>query len=148
MTDPVIKTLMVAASADRAFEVFVHRISSWWPLDGHAVSVASGKAAKSVTIEPREGGAVYETMYDGNRADWGTVLDYQPGRKLAMTWHPGTNKDNPTRLDVAFRPLDDGSCQVTLTHSGWEIWADRADDMRGSYDKGWDNVCARFCGAV
>lgn len=29
---------------------------------------------------------------------------------------------------------------MTLTHSGWEAWADRAEEMRGNYNGGWDIV--------
>ncbi|WP_371168350.1 SRPBCC family protein [Aliiroseovarius sp. 2305UL8-7] len=144
MTDPVVKTIRVKCSADHAFDVFVNRTSSWWPLDGHAVSASKGKAALAVTIEPRVGGAVYETMYDGTRTDWGEVLEYEPGSKIAMTWHPGANADTPTRVDVAFAVLGDEQTEVTLTHSGWEILGDDADDRRNGYNGGWDNVFGNF----
>ncbi len=140
MTDPIVKTVVVNAAPDRAFEVFVHRIASWWPMDGHAVSASKGQPALAVTIEPWVGGALFETMYDGERADWGTVLEYEEGHRLSFTWHPGTNKDNPTRVDVAFERVGANQTQVTLTHSGWEVWAEAAADKRGGYDSGWDFV--------
>ncbi|MEP1201112.1 SRPBCC domain-containing protein [Tateyamaria sp.] len=140
MTDPIIKTIDVPCGVNRAFEIFVNRISAWWPLDGHAASAAAGKAALGVTIEPKVGGAIYETMYDGTRSDWGEILEYEAGRKLAMTWHPGNNAENPTRVDVAFEQMSDALTRVTLTHSGWEVWADEAADKRQSYDTGWDFV--------
>ncbi|WP_171178752.1 SRPBCC domain-containing protein [Ruegeria sp. HKCCD8929] len=148
MTDPIVKTVEVNCSAARAFEVFVTRISDWWPLDGHAVSAASGKPAQSVTIEPRVGGAVYETMHDGGRTDWGKVLEFEPGRSLAMTWHPGNNADAPTRVQVEFADAG-GKTRVTLTHSGWEVWGAEAAAKRGNYDSGWDFVFGeRYTGAI
>lgn len=140
MTEPIIKTLDVACAPERAFEIFVHRIASWWPLDGHAASAAAGKAALAVTIEPKVGGAVFETMYDGSRTDWGEVLEFDEGRKLAMTWHPGNNADNPTRVDVIFESSGASGTTVTLTHSGWEIWGEDAAAKRENYDSGWDFV--------
>ena len=140
MNDPIIKTLTLTCAPARAFEIFVHRIASWWPLDGHVVSAAAGKAALAVTIEPQVGGAVYETMHDGNRTDWGKVLVFEEGRHLAMTWHPGNNADHPTQVDVTFYPTDTGGTVVTLTHSGWEIWAEDAQAKRDNYDSGWDFV--------
>ncbi len=137
MPDPVVKTVDVNCSAAEAFDVFVNRTAKWWPLEKHAVSAGSGNAALAVTIEPRVGGAVYETMHNGERAEWGTVLEFTPGEKLAMTWHPGSNGDNPTRVDVEFEALDDARTKVTLTHSGWEVWADKADTMRDNYNGGW-----------
>lgn len=140
MSDPIVKTVVVPCDAARAFDVFTNRMSKWWPLDGHAASAAVGKAALAVTIEPRVGGAVYETMWDGGRDTWGEVLEFEPGRKLAMTWHPGNNKDNPTRVSVDFEEIGEAQTRVTLTHSGWEVWGDAAADMRGNYDGGWDFV--------
>lgn len=140
MTEPIVKTIEVGCAPDRAFDIFVNRIASWWPLDGHVASAAAGKAALAVTIEPEVGGAVYETMYDGSRTDWGKVLEFEEGRKLAMTWHPGNNADNPTKVEVAFAALDGGRTAVTLTHSGWGVWGETAQDRRGNYDSGWDFV--------
>lgn len=149
MTEPIIKTIEVPCGPDRAFEIFVHRIANWWPLDSHAASVAAGQAALDVTIEPRVGGAIFETMHDGTRSDWGEVLEFEVGRKLAMTWHPGKTADNPTRVDVAFEGTSDARTRVTLTHSGWDVLVDDALTTRANYDTGWDFVLGeRFGGAA
>ncbi|MEO1108435.1 MAG: SRPBCC domain-containing protein [Pseudomonadota bacterium] len=140
MTNPIVKSITVNAAPNRAFDVFVHRVANWWPLDGHAVSASKGKPALAVMIEPWVGGAVYETMCDGERADWGEVLIYEDGRRVAFTWHPGTNKDFPTQVEVLFEERDPGKTLVTLTHSGWEVWAAEAPEKRGGYDTGWDFV--------
>lgn len=140
MSQPIKKTLVVNATAKKAFDVFVNRIAKWWPLDGHAVSAGQGKPALAVIIEPRVGGAVYETMFDGSRADWGKVLEFIPGQRFAMTWHPGTNVDKPTQVEVMFEEQSPEKTLVTLTHSGWEIWAGEAPEKRGNYDQGWDYV--------
>lgn len=146
MTEPVIKRVTVACGADEAFEVFVARIGVWWP-KGHSASAASGHEALDVTIEPRVGGAVYETMYDGGRNDWGEVLVYEPGALLAMTWHPGNNAECPTRVEVRFEAVAEGTL-VELTHSGWDIWGAAADEKRGMYDGGWEFVLGeRFAAA-
>lgn len=139
MTNPIVKKIEVPCTPARAFDIFVTRIAKWWPLDGHAASAAAGKAALAVTIEPKVGGAVYETMWDGSRTDWGEVLEYVEGEKLAMTWHPGNNADNPTRVEITFEAAGAGAL-VTLTHSGWEVWGEAAEDRRGNYDSGWDFV--------
>ncbi|WP_299663626.1 SRPBCC domain-containing protein [uncultured Ruegeria sp.] len=140
MIDPIIKTIVVNAVPARAFDIFVSRIAKWWPLDGHAVSAAQGQPALAVSIEPRVGGAVFETMFDGARADWGTVLVFEEGTRLAFSWHPGTNKDRPTQVEVRFETHGDGQTKVTLTHSGWEVWATEATGKRSGYDSGWDHV--------
>lgn len=140
MADPIVKTIDVGCDAARAFDIFVNRVAAWWPLDRHAVSAVAGKAALGATIEPRVGGAVFETMHDGTRADWGEVLVFEPGARLAMSWHPGADAGLATRVEVAFEDVGQGRCRVRLTHSGWEVRAERADAIRGNYDAGWDFV--------
>jgi hypothetical protein len=148
MTDPVICEIEVPCAPDRAFDVFVHRMADWWPLDSHSASARFEKPALTVTIEPRVGGKVHETMHDGGTDLWGEVLVYDPPAHFAMTWHPGNNKDAPTRVDVAFVALGGGGCRVKLTHSGWQAWGDRADEVRNGYDVGWAQVFGvRFASA-
>ena len=58
------KTLIVEASAERAFRVFTESQGNWWPLATHHI----GKhPARSVVIEPREGGRWYEEGEEGAR---------------------------------------------------------------------------------
>ncbi len=68
------------------------------------------------------------------------MLVFEPGYRLAFSWHPGTDSTKPTRVDVTFTENGVGGALVTLTHSGWEIWAAEAPDKRGGYDSGWDFV--------
>lgn len=143
MTDPIVKTISVDCTPDHAFDVFVNRISRWWPLDTHAVSVGQGRSAQSVAIEPKVGGAIYEVMYDGTRSDWGEVLVFDPGARLAITWHPGGSADQATRVDVEFEDVGKGQTQVTLIHSHWEVWGSEAQKKRDNYNRGWDVVLGK-----
>ncbi len=140
MADPIVKTAMVKCRAEEAFGIFVRETSTWWPLNAHAVSAGSGQPAKAVTIELWVGGAIYETMFDGGRADWGTVLEFDEGRRFVMTWHPGGSRDTQTEVAATFADTGDGACRVTLTHTGWHVWAEKAAEMRENYNSGWDHV--------
>jgi uncharacterized protein YndB with AHSA1/START domain len=154
MTEPIIKTLTLACTPTHAFEVFVHRMNQWWPLDSHSVTVehsdaATGGPAPSVAVEGHLGGSILETRTDGSTAVWGKILAYDPPRHFAMTWHPGTDPDRPTRVDVTFDALAPGGTLVTLTHSGWQVWAADAPAKRQTYDGGWEFVfCQRYRAAV
>ncbi|MDG1737140.1 MAG: SRPBCC domain-containing protein [Paracoccaceae bacterium] len=151
MAESIVKSVTVNCSVEHAFNVFVNRIGGWWPLASHAVSVADGKAALDATIEPKVGGEVYETKHDGSRTKWGTVLEYDQFSKFAMSWHPGTNIEKPTRVDVEFEVID-GKTNVTLTHTGWEIWGDESADKIAGYTSGWgmmlDELYAAACEAA
>lgn len=140
MNDPITKTLDLACTPAHAFDVFVHQIGRWWPLESHSVAAEHGGAEPGVAVEPHLGGRVLETRADGTTSVWGKVLAYAPPGHFAMTWHPGTDPTRPTRVDVRFEARAEGGTRVTLTHSGWQVWAADAPEKRGNYDKGWDFV--------
>ena len=47
MLDPIIKTIEVPCSQEKAFRVFVKEMDTWWPLGKFTVSAMGGKAAKA-----------------------------------------------------------------------------------------------------
>lgn len=139
MTDPIVKSVQVKCSAEHAFNVWVSRIADWWPLDTHAVSLADGKSAQSVEIEPFVGGGIIETKHDGSQTRWGTVQEFVPAKRFAMTWHPGYGADKQTLVEVSFTATATGAT-VTLTHSGWQVWGDDARNRITGYVEGWAHI--------
>jgi hypothetical protein len=138
---PVVKTVDVKRSARDAFRLFTDEISAWWPLKTHTrAKDALGQKSVRVTIEPRVGGRVYETLHDGQQLDWGEVLAYNPGRLFSMEWHMGRPVEQATEVSVRFEAHDPSSCRVTLTHENWERMGDEAEKMRKAYDNGWVTV--------
>ena len=129
----VVKERALPCPPEVAFALFTDRISEWWPVVPHSVA---GRRVASVTVEPLEGGFVYETDDAGVRRDWATVLRYDVPRTLVLDWYPGRSPAEATRVEVTFAESGDG-CLLRLTHSGW---TDDAADRRDSYDAGWDLV--------
>lgn len=149
MSDPIVKKVLVNCAPARAFDLFVARMAQWWPLATHSVSAGTGRPARGLTVEPRVGGAVRETLADGSHSLWGEVLAHEPGRRFAMTWHPGRPSAQATRVEVLFEPAAEGRTVVTLTHSGWEILGSAADARREGYAGGWDLVLGQcYAGAA
>lgn len=140
MSDPIVKILDLACTPAHAFDVFVHQMSRWWPLASHSVADDRAEVQPRVAVEPRVGGRVLETRADGSTSSWGEVLAFAPPGLFAMSWHPGTDPARPTRVEVRFEARGAGGTRVTLTHSGWEIWAADAPEKRGNYVGGWDFV--------
>jgi Activator of Hsp90 ATPase homolog 1-like protein len=137
----VVKIVEVNRSADDAFAIFTRDISSWWPLATHTrAKSADGQMAASVTIEPWVGGRVFETLTDGRQLDWGSVTTFVPGVALELDWRLGRPAEEGTRVCVRFDPLTATSCQVYLTHDGWEKLGEDAASMRHAYDQGWVTV--------
>lgn len=133
---PVRRQVVVTATAARAFAAWTEELASWWPFATHSVC---GQGATAAFVD----GRLVETGLDGAAHVWGTVTVWEPGRRLAMTWHPGQSADGATDLDVQFDELDDGHTLVTVTHSGWERRPD-AGDAREDYRTGWIGVLDRY----
>lgn len=60
------------------------------------------------------GGAVFEAKYDGTRSDWGRLVAFEPGVKLALTWHPGNNADPEALVTMEFAQVSTTHTDVTL----------------------------------
>lgn len=138
---PIVKSLDIACSAARAFHLFTAEIFAWWPVASHSrARDADGEQTVAVTIEPRVGGRVFETLNTGEQRDWGEVLAWEPGQRFAMLWAMGRPRAESTEVDVHFARIDEKSCRVTLTHSHWDRMGEKGPEMHGRYDSGWDFV--------
>ena len=139
MLDPIIKTIEVPCSQEKAFGVFVNEMGSWWPLDKRSMSLMSGdrKPARSLRIEAKQGGQIVETGHDGTEYHWGTIRTFDPHDLLTMDFHMGLPPENASLVEVRFTALENERTRVELTHSNWEAFGDMAEMMRGGYGSGW-----------
>ena len=138
---PVVKSVDVARSARDAFRIFTQEISAWWPIATHTrAKTADGQVTERVTIEPRVGGRVYETLTDGRELDWGVVSAFDPGALFAMKWTMGREAPAHTDVSVRFEATGDTACRVTLTHENWERMGEEAERLRSGYNGGWATV--------
>ena len=132
MTGAIRKTVLVDFTPEEAFDLFTARIASWWPVRTHSYG---GDDVKSVVLEPRVGGRLYEVTADGEQ-DWGTVLAWEPPTRLLLDWQIG--EACGTEVEVTFAPEGTGA-RVVLEHRGFS-----ASDPRDRYAGGWDVVLGTF----
>jgi Activator of Hsp90 ATPase homolog 1-like protein len=132
---PIVVDLFVPCPPDRAFEYFTRDIGRWWPLGTHSLGQAD---TADVHFEAREGGRLIETRHDGREHTWGTVTAWQPGHRVAFSWHLDRDPATAQWVDVRFA-ADPAGTQVTLTHGGWERREDGAT-VRENYVGGWKIV--------
>ena len=139
---PIRKSVIVAAPPGKAFHRFTAEMSSWWPLASHSVGQ---RDAESVTMEGRPGGRIVERIRGGRECVWGTVTAWEPGRRVAFTWHPG---DDPARAqDVEVRFTAQGErTRVDLEHSGFERLGALAKRAHRGYPLGWSYVLGVYAG--
>jgi len=140
MLEPIVKTIDVPCDCEQAFTTFVSEVSNWWPLGKNSVSAMNGEVAKKVVIEAKAGGKVYEIGHDDQEHRWGTVTKYDPYNAITLDWHIGLPADSPSEVSVVFSELGGGRTRVELTHSRWESFGDKAEDMRNGYNAGWVGV--------
>jgi uncharacterized protein YndB with AHSA1/START domain len=144
--EPLRTSIAVRRSPRDAFRLFTRDIGTWWPVDVHSLAVDEhdGRVGvEALIFEEREGGRIVERMSDGSEGTWGTVLVWDPPRRLVLAWKPNTNDLPPTELEIRFTPRDAGTL-VELEHRGWERLGAAADAARGGYGAGWVAVLARF----
>lgn len=137
---PLRKSVTVRWSPEAAFRRFTDEIATWWPLRTHSVG---GESTENVIFERRVGGRIYEVMRGGRTAVWGTVLEFDPPRHVAFSWHPGREPRTAQTVEVNFAAAGEGTL-VELVHTGWENLGEEAREMRERYDGGWTFVLERF----
>jgi uncharacterized protein YndB with AHSA1/START domain len=140
MIEPVHRHIDVRCDPATAFRVFTAGMDTWWPTHIHsrALQDREGEHVKTerIVVEAREGGRIYEVMSDGTKADWGTILTWDPPARLVIAWQPVARPRNPTELELRFAPNGDGT-RVELEHRGWERLGADAAEARDGYASGW-----------
>jgi uncharacterized protein YndB with AHSA1/START domain len=145
--DSVRKTLTVETSAERAFQVFTEKQGAWWPVATHHIGQAP---ARTVMIEPREGGRWYEQGEDGSECNWGRVLVWDPPHRLVMAWQiTGDWQFDPgflTEVEVRFIPEGERRTRVEFEHRKLDAYGAKADTVRAmiSAPGGWPGILAKF----
>ena len=137
---PLRREVLVEAGRDLAFAVFTQQIGAWWPVGDHSVH---GDDASVAFVEPGVGARIVESKEGADDAVWGTVTRWEPGELIAFTWHPGMEPMMASQVTVAFEETD-GRTLVTLVHTGWEVFGERAVEARANYESGWAVVLGAY----
>jgi uncharacterized protein YndB with AHSA1/START domain len=137
---PLVRTIAVRAQPEAAFRRFTAEIGTWWPLATHSVGQRN---AQRVEMQPGLGGRIIETIDGSEPCVWGTIVAWDPPRRVAFTWHPGREPAAAQDVEVRFEPAGDGT-RVTLTHTGWERLGEDARAARRAYPLGWTYVLGLY----
>ena len=141
-TSPIVRAVSVSWPAADAFRRFTADFGAWWPRYTHSIG---GPRVKCVVLEPRVGGAIYEEHHDGSRYAWGTVVAFEPPRRLAFTFHAAYDERDAQQVEITFTPEARGT-RVELVSSGWDKMGDAARRSHGGYQIGWGATLARYAG--
>ncbi|MGA2887079.1 MAG: SRPBCC family protein [Terracidiphilus sp.] len=153
----VCKSVRVQAPIERAFSVFVERMETWWPATHHI-----GKTPfEAIFVEPRVGGRWYVRDVDGNLADWGTVLKWDPPHRVTFSWHVRPGHDQPdwkcdpdpakaSEVEIRFTADGLGATLVELEHSKLERHGEGCEQLRAIFDGpgAWSGILALYAKAA
>jgi uncharacterized protein YndB with AHSA1/START domain len=113
---PIRKSVRVDCPIEDAFRLFVEGFAEWWPLASYSTA---GEDAETCGIEPWVDGRVFERTRSGEERDWGSVLAWDPPRRVEFTWHAGAPANANQTVEIEFCAEADGT-RVTLIHRGWD----------------------------
>jgi uncharacterized protein YndB with AHSA1/START domain len=118
MTSRVLVALRVAATPQRAFEVFTQEIHLWWQSDG--LFRFSRQSPGKLSFEPRPGGALIESYPDGSSFEIGRITVWEPGARLGFTWRQASFElGQGTDVEVRFEAVG-AETRVSVEHRGWD----------------------------
>jgi uncharacterized protein YndB with AHSA1/START domain len=139
---PIVKSVTVKAPPARAFDIFTTRISEWWPKNKTPAKMPH----VAVVVEPYADGRWFERDANGNEAQWGKVLAYEPPARLVLGWQLdcnfGYDPNLLTEVEIRFTPTDAGGTLVTLEHRDLERFG--SDVLVGKIRAGWPERLSDF----
>lgn len=130
----IFKTKVLACGVGRAFELFTTRAGEWWPPGlRHTRDPAS-----AIVIE--EAGRFFERGRDGHEVELGAVTAWEPPRRLALDWYPGTDALHPTRVEIRFIAESDSRTRVEVRHDSTAASEDLFPARAPRYEAAWSRV--------
>jgi len=150
--EAVRKSVTVNASPEVAFEIFTDGFDSWWPRSHH---IGKSPMTKAI-IQGRPGGRCYSEQEDGTECDWGSVLAWEPPRRVLIAWQIAANWQfepdlaKSSEVEIRFTPQPGGKTRVELEHRHFERMSAGAVEMRTGVDGegGWGSLLALFAARV
>lgn len=132
------REILLRCSPAHAFRVFTEEVDLWWP-PGHRRSRQS-----RMRFEAGARGRLVDVAPDGAEWTMARVTLFEPPRRLAMDWYPGS-PNAPTRVEIGFDADEPGSTRISITHralggAAVAIWPERV----ARFADGWDAVLAAF----
>jgi uncharacterized protein YndB with AHSA1/START domain len=145
---PVLKTITVKTSVERAFDVFTAGFDSWWPRSHNICQSPMEKAL----IETFVGGRCYQRAVDGSECDWGRVIVWEPPHRFVLAWQLNADWQydpdlaKTSEVEVRFTPEPGGGTRVDLEHRHFERHGARGTDIRTGVDspEGWGSLLVLF----
>jgi uncharacterized protein YndB with AHSA1/START domain len=144
----VTQSIVVDAPIDVAFKVFTEQFDRIKPREHNLLSA---EIAETV-FEPRIGGHVYDRGVDGSECRWARVLEYEPPRRVLISWDISprwqleTDLDRASEVEIQFVADGDNRTRIRLEHRHLDRHGDGWDTLRDGVagGEGWPLYLSRF----
>jgi uncharacterized protein YndB with AHSA1/START domain len=144
------RSVIVPVAPAEAFRIYAERPAEWLP-PGHTFI----REPQSVVIEPRVGGRFYERGADGAEVTRGTITEWAPPGRLAVTWRVGPgwqpvpDDERASVIVVEFTPAGPAATEVTATYTRLERHGAMAGALRAAVaDPGPGDSLRRYADVV
>jgi uncharacterized protein YndB with AHSA1/START domain len=144
--------IVVPASIDQAFAVFVERFGDFKPPEHNLL----GAEITETRFEPKVGGHIYDRAADGSECRWARILAYEPPERVVFSWDISpqwkldADERNASEVEVRFIAEAPERTRLELEHrhldrhgSGWESLQEGVDG-----EGGWPLYLARYADLV
>lgn len=144
--------IVVPASIDQAFAVFVERFGDFKPPEHNLL----GAEITETRFEPKVGGHIYDRAADGRECRWARILAYEPPERVVFSWDISprwqldADERNASEVEIRFIAEAPERTRVELEHrhldrhgSGWESLQEGVDG-----EGGWPLYLARYADLV
>jgi uncharacterized protein YndB with AHSA1/START domain len=139
--EPLVIEFELNVPPTAAFAAWTERCATWWP---RAHTISGNPSA--ITFEPRAGGQIVEHAA-GEEHPWGTVLDWEPPRRLRYLWHLFFTPSEATEVEVTFVGRGDRTA-VRLEQRGWDRLGEAGPARREKTGQVWRTLAGALQEAV
>jgi uncharacterized protein YndB with AHSA1/START domain len=144
------RSITVPASVAEAFRIYTEHPAEWLPAAHTFIT-----DPQSIAMEPRVGGRFYERGADGTEITRGTITEWSPPRRLAVTWRigpdwrPALDDEHASVIVVEFRPAGADAAEVVLTYTHLDRHGEMAATIRSALENSSpDDTLHRYAAAV
>lgn len=132
LADPRVSTTVPVPPAE-AFRIYAEYAIEWLPPEHTFL-----RGPEAIVMEPRAGGRFYERGADGAEATRGTIVEWAPPGRIALTWRigpgwrPVPDDERASVIVVEFSPAGPDGTEVALTYTHLERHGEMAEVIRNA----------------
>lgn len=140
------RTLCIGVPIEHAFRMLTEKMGTWWPASHHIGQVPFAE----IVVEPRAGGRWMERGRNGEECQWGTVLVWDPPKRVVFSWQLQADwkfsPDMARASEVAFTFFAEGPelTRMEFEHRHIERHGKGWENIRKSVEGGWAGILVEF----